>query len=119
MEPENSRPATPLMPVTLAESTSTKSSGWFSTSSHSTPIASMRTGRNAGHLKLSPVAEPIGEEDPEAGLGVERAVAEEAEVPRLAGQLQGADLDRGADGEERDEVLGGGRAGVEHEVPRA
>ncbi len=49
------------MPVTLAESTSTKSSGLFSGSlpvGHSTPIESIRTGRNAGHLNESPVAEP-------------------------------------------------------------
>ena len=64
IEPENSRPAMPLMPVTLAERTSTKSSGWFWMSAHSMPIESIRTGRKEGHLKLSPVAPPTDRKTP-------------------------------------------------------
>ena len=58
IEPENCRPEIPLMPVTLAESTRTKSSGWFCTSAHSTPMESIRTGMKAGHLNDAPVALP-------------------------------------------------------------
>ncbi len=66
-DPENSRPERPLIPVTLAESTRTKLPGSFSMSSHWMPIESIRTGRNAGHLKLSPVAAPTPRKTPKPG----------------------------------------------------
>jgi hypothetical protein len=67
-EPENSSAPRPWMPVTLADRIRTKSPGCFSMSSHWMPIASMRIGRNEGHLKLSPVAEPTLRKTPKPGL---------------------------------------------------
>ena len=61
------RPCSPWMPVTLAERMRTKSPGRFSTSSHWMPMASMRTGRNAGHLNESPVADPTERKMPNPG----------------------------------------------------
>ncbi len=64
IEPENVNPPRPWMPVTLADSVSTKSPGLFSGSSHWTPSASIRIGRNEGHLNESPVAEPTDKKTP-------------------------------------------------------
>src|SRR6266536_4745381 len=59
------------------------------------------------------------EEDAEAGLGLERAVAEEREVPRLAGELDRSDLHLRPNRLERDELLVGARSRVEPEVAGA
>jgi len=48
----------PWRPVTLAERISSKSSGLASMSFHLMPIESILTGRNDGHLNVSPVAPP-------------------------------------------------------------
>ena len=63
-------PGSPLIPVTLAESVRTKSSGWFSMSAHWMPIASMRTAGTTGHLKPSPVAEPTPRKTPKPGFAL-------------------------------------------------
>ena len=70
IDPLKVRPARPLISVTLAESVRTKSSGWFSTSSHWMPMASMRTGRNEGHLNESPVADPMPRTTPKPVLAL-------------------------------------------------
>ena len=59
IDPENSRPLIPLIPVTLAESVRMKFPGSVLMCGHWRPIASIRTGSQLGHLKLSPVAAPI------------------------------------------------------------
>ena len=53
--------------MTLADSTRVKSPGWFSMSSHCTPISSMRTGMNDGIWNESPVAEPTEMKTPKPG----------------------------------------------------
>ena len=57
-----------------------------------------------------------GQEDPEAGLRPEAAIAQEREVARLAAELERADLHQRADRLERDQLLIGGGAGVESQV---
>ncbi len=61
---------------------------------------------------------PDAQEDAEALLRLERAVAHEREVARLAGDLQAADLHLRADRLERDELLVVVGAGVELDLPR-
>ena len=67
IEPENSTPAMPWMPVTLADSVSTKLAGSAWMSGHSMPMAVMRTGSQLGHLKLSPLAPPTERNTPKPG----------------------------------------------------
>ena len=58
IEPENSRPSIPLIPVTLAESVSVKFVGSVWMCGQVMPIASILIGSQLGHMKLSPPAEP-------------------------------------------------------------
>ena len=88
IEPENVSPPMPLIPVTLAERVRTKSSGWLSMSAHSIPIASIRTPRNDGIPKPSPVAEPTPRKTPKPGLVLNVPSPSEREVARLAAQLE-------------------------------
>ncbi len=64
IDPLNSSPDMPLIPVTVADSVRTKSSGAFWMSTHWMPSASMRTGRNDGHWNESPVADPTERNTP-------------------------------------------------------
>ncbi len=98
IEPETTRPGISLSSVTLAESVRTKSSGCCSMFSHWIPICVDADARSGGMPKLSPVAEPTLRKTPKPVFVVERPVAEEREVPRLAGDLDRADLHLRADG---------------------
>ena len=61
---------------------------------------------------------PDGEEHAEARLGLEAAVTEEREVPRLTAQFHAADLHLRPERREGHDLLAVRRARVEHEVPR-
>ena len=70
IEPENSRPAMPLIPVTLADSVRTKFAGSFSiVAGHLMPIELIWIGSQLGHLKLSPSAPPTLRKTPKPLLG--------------------------------------------------
>ena len=74
--------------------------------------------QEARPLERAPGGRADAEEDAEAGLGDEAAVAGEGEVLGLPADLERADLDRGADRGEGDEVLIGAGVEVEVEVAR-
>ena len=107
IEPENSSPAMPLMPVTLADSDQHEVGRVVLDVGPLMPIASILIGSQLGHLKLSPSARADAQEHAEAGLGDERAVAEEREVAGLAADHQRADRHLGADRAEADHLLVG------------
>ena len=117
IEPENSRPGIPLIPVTLADSVRTKSSGWFSMSSHWMPIASIRIGRNDGHVKASPVAEPTPRKTPKPVFALNVPSPRKAKL-RASPPSSSEPILTFAPTDERDELLRRARAGVEHEVAR-
>ena len=66
--PEKVMPASPLISVTLTDRVSTKSAGSAWMSGHWMPISVILIGRNFGHLKLSPVAEPMPMKTPKPCL---------------------------------------------------
>ena len=101
------------------EGRATKSPGLVSMSAHWMPIESILIGRNDGHLKLSPVrrADARGRRRSRC-LALNVPLPRKAKLRALAGELERADLDLRADRAERDELLVGGRAGVEQEVAR-
>ena len=83
------------------------------------PLDADRVDANAedlGDVEARAGGRADAEEDTEAGLRLERPVAEEGEVPGLARDVEPADGHVRADRLERDELLVVRRAGVEHEV---
>ena len=79
---------------------------------HWMPIESILIGRNDGPLEAVAGGAADAQEDAEAGLGLERPVADEGEVAGLAAELERADLDLRADRAEGDRAPGSARAPV-------
>ena len=104
--------------MTLADRVRTKFVGSAWMFGQVIPMASIWIGSQLGHMKLSPVAAPTRQEDPEPVAGVERPVAVEGEVARLAGDHEPADGQLGADRGEADERMVRVGAGVDVEVRR-
>ncbi len=106
----------PWMPVTLADSVSTKLVGSVLMLGHWMPIESIWIGSQLGQLKLSPVARADRERDAEALACPERAVAEEGEARGRAGDGHAADAHGRARRAEADERVVRAGAGVDLEV---
>ena len=117
IEPLKVSPARPLISVTLAERVRTKSSGWFSTSSHWMPMASMRTGRNSGHAKDEPVADPTAMKTPNPVLALNLPSPVTAKLRPSPVRLSGPTVTLAPTDGEGDHLLRrAGRPGVEPEV---